>query len=305
VYNIIRGRAAVKNPDAEIQNEKETHMKLNFMKKVFKILSVTSAILICLLSVSATAGCAFAQNSTTENSYVKTENNDQPATSGYVNTENAETACAPDAGSRQTTTTYANSFTSAAASSTETSSVASIASETAASKASETTAESKANVAAAGTTAAATAAKASETAKKLSDNRDSSVSSNSSSVLDIERKVVELVNQARKANGLPELILNEKLSNVARVKANDMADNSYFSHTSPTYGSPFDMMRQFGISYRTAGENIAMGQTTAQQVFDAWMNSEGHRANILNPSFTEIGVGYSANGSYWSQMFIG
>lgn len=127
----------------------------------------------------------------------------------------------------------------------------------------------------------------------------------SSSVQDIERAVVTLVNKARSENGLSELKLNEELSNVARTKSNDMATNNYFSHTSPTYGSPFDMMKKFGISYRTAGENIAKGQTTAQQVFDSWMNSPGHRANILNSSFTQIGVGYAANGHYWTQMFIG
>jgi uncharacterized YkwD family protein len=125
------------------------------------------------------------------------------------------------------------------------------------------------------------------------------------SVLAIEREVVQLVNQIRASYGLGQLTLNEELSRVARIKAEDMAKNRYFSHNSPTYGSPFDMMRQFGISYRTAGENIAMGYSTAKQVVDAWMNSEGHRANILNASFTQIGVGYTANGNYWCQMFIG
>ena len=126
-----------------------------------------------------------------------------------------------------------------------------------------------------------------------------------SSVLAIEREVVTLVNAIRAQNGLSALTLNEELSAVARVKAEDMAQNKYFSHTSPTYGSPFDMMKKFGISYRTAGENIAMGYSTAQSVVDGWMNSPGHRANILNASFTQIGVGYTANGNYWCQMFIG
>ena len=88
-------------------------------------------------------------------------------------------------------------------------------------------------------------------------------------------------------------------------KSQDMHDKNYFSHTSPTYGSPFDMMKSFGISYRTAGENIAKGYRTPQAVVDGWMNSEGHRANILNASFKQIGVGYYANGYYWTQMFIG
>lgn len=129
--------------------------------------------------------------------------------------------------------------------------------------------------------------------------------SNGYSVNDYEKQVVQLVNQIRKENGLSELTLNTELSKVARIKAQDMHDNQYFSHTSPTYGSPFDMMKQFGISYRTAGENIAMGQQSPQAVVDAWMNSEGHRANILNSSYTQIGMGYVADGNCWSQMFIG
>ena len=84
-----------------------------------------------------------------------------------------------------------------------------------------------------------------------------------------------------------------------------MQTKGYFSHTSPTYGSPFDMMKKFGITYRSAGENIAMGQRTPEEVVKAWMNSEGHRKNILNSSFTHIGVGHVASGNYWTQMFIG
>jgi uncharacterized protein YkwD len=84
-----------------------------------------------------------------------------------------------------------------------------------------------------------------------------------------------------------------------------MADNFYFSHTSPTYGSPFQMIRAFGLTYRTAGENIAYGYPTPQAVVNSWMNSEGHRKNILNPSFTQIGVGYVSQGNHWTQMFIG
>ena len=84
-----------------------------------------------------------------------------------------------------------------------------------------------------------------------------------------------------------------------------MKNKNYFDHNSPTYGSPFDMMKSFGISYTSAGENIAMGQTTPEQVVQAWMDSQGHRENIMNPSFTQIGVGYVASGNYWTQMFIG
>ena len=92
---------------------------------------------------------------------------------------------------------------------------------------------------------------------------------------------------------------------MARYKSQDMADNRYFSHTSPTYGTPFEMIRAFGLSYRTAGENIAYGQATPQAVVTAWMNSSGHRANILSSSYTQIGVGYAAKGRYWTQMFLG
>lgn len=117
-------------------------------------------------------------------------------------------------------------------------------------------------------------------------------------------QVIQLTNNERRKNGLSPLKTDIPLSKVAQIKTNDMYSKHYFSHTSPTYGSPFDMMRDFGAAYRSAGENIAMGQTTAQQVVTAWMNSEGHRKNILNPNFTNIGVGYNAGGKYWSQMFI-
>ncbi len=125
------------------------------------------------------------------------------------------------------------------------------------------------------------------------------------SVSNFETEVVRLVNQIRSQNGLKPLTQDWQLSRVARVKSQDMADKNYFSHTSPTYGSPFDMMKSFGISYKTAAENIAMGQKTPQAVVNAWMNSSGHRKNILNPSFTTIGVGYVAKGNIWTQMFIG
>jgi len=122
-----------------------------------------------------------------------------------------------------------------------------------------------------------------------------------------EQQVVDLVNKERAAVGLPALKVNTKLSGVAEKKAEDMRDGNYFSHTSPTYGSPFDMMKQFGISYSSAGENIAKGQRTPADVMNGWMNSPGHKANILNSSYTEIGVGYvtDSNGNtYWVQHFI-
>ena len=123
----------------------------------------------------------------------------------------------------------------------------------------------------------------------------------------IESQVISLTNQERAKNGLKPLTPDWELSRVARYKAMDMRDKNYFSHTSPTYGSPFDMMKNFGITYRSAAENIAAGQTTPASVVQAWMNSSGHRANILSTNSTYIGVGYASGGSqryYWVQMFI-
>ena len=120
-----------------------------------------------------------------------------------------------------------------------------------------------------------------------------------------ESEVIRLVNEARAQNGLKPLSANWELSRVARYKSQDMVDRRYFSHTSPTYGTPFQMIKSFGLTYRTAGENIAYGQSSPQAVFNAWMNSSGHRANILNSSYTQIGVGYVPSGHYWTQLFIG
>ncbi|MFC8688531.1 CAP domain-containing protein [Brevibacillus porteri] len=120
---------------------------------------------------------------------------------------------------------------------------------------------------------------------------------------DFAKQVADLVNQERAKAGLKPVEMDAALSKVALAKAQDMSANNYFDHNSPTYGSPFDMMKQYGIQYSTAGENIAMGQQTPQEVMQQWMNSEGHRENIMNPAFTKIGVGFT-NG-YWVQEFIG
>ncbi|WP_027621927.1 SafA/ExsA family spore coat assembly protein [Acetivibrio clariflavus] len=123
----------------------------------------------------------------------------------------------------------------------------------------------------------------------------------------LENEVIRLVNVERAKAGLPQLTQNWQLSRVARYKSQDMIDKGYFAHNSPTYGSPFKMMESFGIRYSAAGENIAMGQQSPSQVMNAWMNSPGHRNNILSPSFTQIGVGLAKdkNGRmYWTQMFI-
>ena len=123
----------------------------------------------------------------------------------------------------------------------------------------------------------------------------------------IEQQVVNLVNAERAKAGLKPLKADWELARVARFKSEDMRDNRYFDHNSPIYGTPFQMMKSFGINYRSAGENIAAGQTTAESVMKAWMNSPGHKKNILSPSFTHIGVGYAKGGSYghyWTQQFM-
>jgi uncharacterized YkwD family protein len=119
----------------------------------------------------------------------------------------------------------------------------------------------------------------------------------------VTKQVVTLVNEERAKAGLKPLTIHAGLTTVAVDKAKDMSNNNYFDHTSPTYGSPFDMMKQYGVSYSYAGENIAKGQKTPAEVMKAWMNSQGHRENILSANFTQIGVGYY-NG-HWVQEFIG
>jgi len=122
-----------------------------------------------------------------------------------------------------------------------------------------------------------------------------------------EQKLLNLINQERTKAGLAALKADAALMDVARLKAKDMVQNNYFSHQSPTYGSPFDMMRQFGISFKTAGENIA-GNSTEEGATKAWMNSEGHRKNILNGNFNLTGIGIYSSPKYgkiFVQMFIG
>ncbi len=154
------------------------------------------------------------------------------------------------------------------------------------------------------TTSSATSTTAATTKPQTTTPPPATTTTTTSS-LSFEQQVAELVNVERAKAGLAPLTLDIALSDVARLKSQDMADNKYFDHNSPTYGSPFEMMRQFGISYRCAGENIAYGYTTPASVMKAWMNSPGHKANILNPNYTKIGVGYTTPGHYCTQMFIG
>lgn len=142
-----------------------------------------------------------------------------------------------------------------------------------------------------------------ESQKPNTDNAQKPVTDSPTS--SVEAEVLRLVNVERSKAGLAPLKMSTELSNVARMKSQDMADKNYFSHTSPTYGSPFDMMKQFGINYTAAGENIAKGYSSAEAVMNGWMNSPGHKANILSSKFGTLGVGYvNKNGTtYWTQMF--
>lgn len=123
----------------------------------------------------------------------------------------------------------------------------------------------------------------------------------------MEQEIVRLVNQERAKQGISPLKENWEVSRVARIKSQDMATNNYFSHNSPIYGTPFKMLSDFGIRYSQAAENIATGQQTAQQVMNSWMNSSGHRTNILNPNYNQIGVGVARKGTggplYFTQLF--
>lgn len=121
-----------------------------------------------------------------------------------------------------------------------------------------------------------------------------------------EQQMVNLVNQERQKANLQPLSVDLDVARVARIKAKDMVDNNYFSHTSPTYGSPFDMLKSHGIKYLYAGENLA-GNPSVQGAHQALMNSEGHRANILNSNYTHIGIGAQGSNRYGNiivEMFI-
>ena len=122
-----------------------------------------------------------------------------------------------------------------------------------------------------------------------------------------EKEVFDLINKQRAANGLKALEVDYEVQRVARIKAQDMVDNGYFAHESPTYGSPFNMLKSFGISYKTAGENIA-GNSSNSGAVNAWMNSSGHKANILNSGFNYTGIGVVSSSKYgkiYVQMFVG
>src|SRR5690625_3533117 len=142
--------------------------------------------------------------------------------------------------------------------------------------------------------------------QQVEQNKQPETNANDSGYLSqFEQQVVDSTNKERAKYGLSPLTADWELSRVAKEKSRDMLINNYFDHNSPIYGSPFDMMDAYMIHYRSAGENIAKGQRSPEEVVNAWLNSEGHRANILNGSFTHIGVGFSEDGYIWTQQFIG
>ena len=138
-------------------------------------------------------------------------------------------------------------------------------------------------------------------------NNNTGNTQTSSTMNSDEKEVFNLINQQRINNGLTALKVDEEVQRVARIKAQDMVENNYFSHTSPIYGSPFNMLNSFKISYKTAGENIA-GNSSNSGAVNAWMNSSGHKANILNSNFNYTGIGVVSSPKYgkvFVQMFIG
>ena len=144
----------------------------------------------------------------------------------------------------------------------------------------------------------------------VNQNTNSNLTSNTNTSSDLsndEKEVFNQINIQRTNNGLPALKISNEVQKVARIKAQDMVDKNYFSHTSPTYGSPFDMLKSFKVSYNSAGENIA-GNASNSGAVNAWMNSPGHKANILNSSFNYTGIGVVSSPKYgkiFVQMFIG
>jgi hypothetical protein len=124
---------------------------------------------------------------------------------------------------------------------------------------------------------------------------------------DYQKEMLTLVNQIRKKEGLEPLEYDSSLAGAAQVRAGELLSN--FSHTRPDGTSCFSILKEYSISYRTCAENIAAGRANPSEVINQWMNSEGHRKNILNPSFRKMGIGYVKSnegyGHYWVQLFTG
>ncbi|MGM0471028.1 MAG: CAP domain-containing protein [Bacillota bacterium] len=149
------------------------------------------------------------------------------------------------------------------------------------------------------------------TPKPNKDNQEQNQENNESAtpvqeLSSMEQKMVELVNQARRNNDVPPIKADNELTSIARKKSADMVKNNYFSHYSPTYGSPFDMLDRFGVKYQQAGENIA-GNSSVVDAQRSLMNSQGHKENILNPNYTHVGIGIKSSEKYgyiFTQFFI-
>ncbi len=138
-------------------------------------------------------------------------------------------------------------------------------------------------------------------------NQKINIPSTSNDLRILETEVIRLVNAERAKAGKPTLIENSELSRVARIKSEDFVRNNYFSHNSPTYGTPFNMLKSFGITFTAAAENIAKGQRSPSEVMNFWMNSAGHRTNILNSLYNKIGVGVAKDNKgnlFWTQIFL-
>ena len=135
-----------------------------------------------------------------------------------------------------------------------------------------------------------------------SDTTTSSPDNSQTSASAFEKEVFDLTNAFRAENGLKPFTWSQELSNVAKAHSDDMSARNFFSHNNPDGKSPFDRMKDYGISFTAAAENIAYGQKTPAQVVEAWKNSAGHRANMLG-NYQMLGVGYCADGNYWTQNF--
>ena len=122
-----------------------------------------------------------------------------------------------------------------------------------------------------------------------------------------EEELLSLINEERKKNNLPNFQINEELQNVARLKAEDLVQNNYFSHVSPTYGTPFEMLKANSIKYKTASENIA-GNSSLSGAIESWLSSESHRKNILSNDYNYTGIAVVdsiAYGKIIVELFVG
>lgn len=141
---------------------------------------------------------------------------------------------------------------------------------------------------------------------KKSENEENN-NDTSSTLPNTAETVLSLINEERKAQGITPLQIDDLLNSTAQAKATDMVKNNYFSHESPTYGSPFEMMQNAGITYRTAGENIA-GNPSVENAVKSWLASESHKQNLLSNAYNYIGIGIEESPAYGYvivAMFIG